>query len=732
MISAALMPVFAAAFVASGCYATGTLALRWTRAKVDSIERIPLAFLLGAAFLHLAIFALMSAHLTFRAAWWILIGGLIIAAIRQRAPRSERRAADWTLRIVFGAITIPFTILYFVNAWAPETSPDGASYHLAIVARYLREHGFVRITTSMYADLSQGVELLYAPAFAIGRHSAAALVHFAFLLALALAIYAYGKRIGEPWAGAAAAAIVYASPVAARDGTTAYIDVAGAAIAFASFYWLEIWDTQREARILAAAGFMAGYAFAAKYTLFVVVPVALIYVFRRERRFRPLLIVSSAAAVMIAPWLIKNWIFVRDPIAPFATTIFPTPYLHTLTVQEWAAWLRRYDVKNFWTLPREVTLIGGLTQGTIGPIFLLAPLGVLALRNRHTRWLLAMGAALLATYFGNLGTRFLLPCLPFFALALCLAFARSRIMLTALVLAQAVGSWYSVLPLYANQYTWRIYEFPYKAALRLTPSEQYLGERIGEYNFLRSMEAQTKPGDRILAFAGVAASYTSREIFGSYEGAENNTLTDIFDIARYDPARPSRLLTFHFPEQQTRRIRLMLANRATAPQQWNVHELRFYSRGSEIERSRDWRLTSRPNPWEIQMAFDNSPVTRWRSYQTGEPGMYIQVDFGKSQLVDEIRMWTSHDFEWPMRFEVQSFEAGAWRKAGDSFEETEIPGHPFLGRAATAEILARGVGYIVVPNSDPSAEDLADGYETWGLKPVLHQDGLTLYKILPP
>ena len=55
--------------------------------------------------------------------------------------------------------------------------------------------------------------MLFVPAFAIGRHSAAALVHFAFTVALALVILAYGRRIGKPWAGAAGALLTFASPV---------------------------------------------------------------------------------------------------------------------------------------------------------------------------------------------------------------------------------------------------------------------------------------------------------------------------------------------------------------------------------------------------------------------------------------------------------------------------------------------------------------------------------------
>lgn len=94
---------------------------------------------------------------------------------------------------------------YFTNAMTPERSPDGTAYHLGLVARYLREHGFRRITTNMYANLSQGVEMLHLFAFAFGRHSAAALVHFCFLATLPLAMLCYARRFAFPAAGVAEA-----------------------------------------------------------------------------------------------------------------------------------------------------------------------------------------------------------------------------------------------------------------------------------------------------------------------------------------------------------------------------------------------------------------------------------------------------------------------------------------------------------------------------------------------
>ena len=105
-------------------------------------------------------------------------------------------------------VALPFifyAVIYLSNSIAPENSPDGQAYHLGLVYRYFRQHGFERLTTNMYSNLSQGTEMLFLYAFSFGRNSAAATVHCCFLLALPLMLICYGKRIGRPIAGHAPA-----------------------------------------------------------------------------------------------------------------------------------------------------------------------------------------------------------------------------------------------------------------------------------------------------------------------------------------------------------------------------------------------------------------------------------------------------------------------------------------------------------------------------------------------
>lgn len=737
----ALAALFGAAFTVAACYAAGALLIaRVTRdvgTPLKRFEAIPLAFVTGAAALHLLIFATLALRIGYKGVWLVLLAALIWAGFR--VPLAGRgNPLPAALRIGFGAIFAAFTAIYFVNAWAPEISPDGSGYHLEFVAQFVRAHRFVRID-NMYAALSEGIETLYVPAFAFGRHSAAALVHFAFLVALAMAMFAYGRRIGKPWAGAAGALLVYLSPVAGRDGTAAYNDVAVAAIAFGVFYWLEIWDERRTARLLIPVGLLAGFGYAAKYTACVLVFYAVGFVAWRARKIRPALLVAGCAAVMIAPWMLKDWVQYRNPVAPFANEIFRNSFFHIYEVQDWSAWLRRYDMANLWTLPMDATVHGAKVQGLIGPIFLLAPLTLLALRFREGRRLLVPGVLFLAAYFTNIGARFLIPCMPFFALAMTLAIeswipslSGARAVLALLVAAHAFLSWPWNIKLYSNPYAWRIQGIPFTAALRIESQEAYLRAHLWGDDIVRMVESKVPRDGLVYSSESFATSYTSRRTVVGYESAFGNLLRDTLSMGFTGDFQPTKADIFHFAERKFRRIRVLQSAQGAYAQMWDVDELRFYDRGVEVARKPEWKVRAWPNPWDAQLAFDNSEATRWRTWETAGPGNFMEVDFGERTPIDEVEIETSNQSTWPLRLEI---EAGVgpegWQPVTGQFQ---VRMHGFRGsirRQATYEMHRRGVDYILMMDSTWGAADLRDDPESWGLEAVGRARFATLYKVLP-
>jgi Dolichyl-phosphate-mannose-protein mannosyltransferase len=734
----ALVALAGAAFTAAACYALGSAIAARLGARLRRGEKFPLSFVLGASVLHLAIFAVLALHIAYKPVLWLVLAACVGIAIRTgdwRLPAADDAAPGTQLprafRYLFGIIAVPFTVLYLFNAWAPEISPDGAGYHLGYVSRYLRARGFEPLAT-IYSTLSGGVDMLFVPAFAIGHHSAAALLHFTFLIALALMVLAYGKRIGKPVAGGAAALLVYASPVVGIDGTTAYIDVAVAAIVFSVFYWCQLWDENRDRRFLIVIGLLAGYCYAAKYTAFVMIVYAVGFVIWRARNWQPALKVVSCSLIMIAPWVIRNWIEAHNPVAPFANQWFPNPYLYVIVERNWAAHLRDYGLKTLWALPLEVTIRGLTTQGLLGPVFLGAPLALLALQNSQGRRLLLPCALLLATYFGNIGTRFLIPSLPFLSLALALVLETlAPAVLVAVILFHAVTSWPDVMRTYTETWVWSLHEIPFKAALRIVPEGTFLADHP-DYQWARMVETDVPPGKVVFSFTGVPDSYTTREVLNTYWDALNNDIGDTLAMGWNKPWQPDKVWIFSVPKQKYRRLRVVQTGTATIPlEQWSIHELRFFHDGVELPRRPDWRLQAWPDPWGVQRAFDNSEATRWRSWDTLRPGMWMAVDFGQDETVDQVRVELSGD-EWDARMSLETMDAaGHWIPLAAHVELRKAVYSGVLRRAATYEAHLHGVDYFLIKDDDFGAKDYAEYPESWGWTRLKHAFGASLYRVNP-
>ena len=82
-------------------------------------------------------------------------------------------------------------------------------------------------------------------------------------------------------------------------------------------------------------------------------------------------------------------------------------------------------IKHYWEIPLQLTLRGELVSGLFGPVFLLVPLSLLALRLKYGRRLLAAALVFAVPAYLNTDARFLIPCAPFLAMSLGLALAES-------------------------------------------------------------------------------------------------------------------------------------------------------------------------------------------------------------------------------------------------------------------------------------------------------------------
>ena len=507
-----VLPILAgAAFTAGVSIAAGLILLRRLRLSLDRTEELLFGFVSGSAIVSFLVFLLCVIH---QAKLGVFLGGgllLVAAAARTTSGGFASKTPFSRQKWLYLAVICPLLVVYLANSVAPEVSPDGSGYHLGNVVRYWQNHGFVWDYHSIYSYLSQGLEMLFLVAFSIGGMPAAATFHLSFLCCLALLIASYGRRFGFPQAGMFAAVLVFASPVVGLVGVSAYNDVAVATCIFAVIYAVQVHLEEYSPDLLILSGLIAGFCYAIKYPGAIVLPLAaLLLRGKGMTRFLP------AAALMALPWMLRNWYWVGNPFAPFLNRWFPNPFYST---EAEAAYLRGLrTVESF--RPLDFTIYGAQVPGFLGPVFLLSPFALLALRHEHGRRVLLAAVVLAIPVVFNPGPRFLISSLPFLALAIGIAMQNSPGVLPALATFHVFLGLPAVMPSYCASWAWRIREAPIRVAVGLQPEPPYLHRYLPDYWVKEALEKHVPKQERVFSLAGLPEAYVNRRIVVSYESAE--------------------------------------------------------------------------------------------------------------------------------------------------------------------------------------------------------------------
>ena len=180
--------LFGGGFTLLACYSLGRVFL-W-RIRAPQVMALPV----GAAILSLCVYSLLLLGLADRGAFLALgVAALLSLLWRDRRPtvQQAREPLDPVTRWLLIGVFTAYGVFYAVHALAPEIQPDALYYHLGLVSEYFRIGTFPE-RIDFYDILPQGMEMLYLFAFAFGRHSAAKLVHFAFLIATVPVMFCAG------------------------------------------------------------------------------------------------------------------------------------------------------------------------------------------------------------------------------------------------------------------------------------------------------------------------------------------------------------------------------------------------------------------------------------------------------------------------------------------------------------------------------------------------------------
>jgi hypothetical protein len=508
----------------------------------------------------------------------------------------------------------------------------------------------------------------------------------------------------------------FCTPVVGIDGTSAFND---AALVFFTLATIELLSEDCAMH----AGITAGFSYAIKMTGGLVPGLALVYLIAL-RRWRAAVLFSIAAGVMIAPWILRNAIEAGNPFAPVLNAWFPNPYFTISGEQALMAWFRQYDIASAWQIPVELTVYGRALHGMLGPVYLLAPVALLALRNKTGRVLLALAAVLTVPWQLNWGTRFLMPAIPFLTAAMVLPLP--RVIAMGVLGVHAVTSLPWAIDRYAPQ-AWHLSGFPVAAALRIESESDYMRRVSWEYNIASMVDAHTRAGDRVLDLYGMQPALAHRVILTDWQSSTGERLRAALQIAQ-NPT-PGVFVEYRsdVPPGLYAGVRV---RQAAAPSNWSVQEIELWNGSDRVPSGRKWSLSAWPNEWFAPSAFDVNWASSWATWQHAEPGMYVEADFNEPVTltsVNVVGLGEERDSR-PEVF-VERRDGGWFRVDARRSVHTGVNLH----RNATKLVTRSGIRYLLVPTgkdgNGPLGVSMSETPADWGVEKIANFQHIYLMRI---
>lgn len=229
--------------------------------------------------------------------------------------------------------TLSITVLAFCGCLTPEVRGDPIIYHITEAWLYVLAKGHIEIKSSALTYIPQNQQLIYALGLCLGSDSLAKLLHWLPGVLLLMGAASLGRRLGLPARYSIAAGFVLATcPVWFYLATTTYIDLAVGNYLFAALFLVLLSleniagsRTDRAAIYVGWGGVFTGAALGCKYTAGVVgyAPMALSLLWwslrtRHEWKLAGAMIArySALAFFVFLPWLVRNWWWTGNPVAP--------------------------------------------------------------------------------------------------------------------------------------------------------------------------------------------------------------------------------------------------------------------------------------------------------------------------------------------------------------------------------------------------------------------------------
>ena len=494
---------------------------------------------LGLGLLSLGTFALAALGLLKPWAASALLGALWIYGLPQVRPLgasladgARRAAARPWLCVLIGAPLL-------AALWAclvPPHQYDSLVYHLALPQEYLRAGRLHAPAGIVYAHFPQNGEMLFTLALALGSDLLAQMdVWLATVLTIGW-LLTFGRRV-TPAAVWAAVLVATHTAILLMSSTT-YVEPLVMLWTTAALLAFEASEEGRERGPLILSALFTGLALGTKYYAGLLAVLLVLRLAWRDR-LKSAVVFAAVAGALFAPWLIKNWIFVGNPVFPFLYKIFPATrigwtaelasgYFQVLTEYGHAHGV----VRDFLSLPvllfRNPLRFGGGMDvlGDVGwdlTLWLWAA-GLYAAWSRRERRGLAVLTALyfLGWFSTGVVLRFLTALAP--AMALVAAGGVKAWREKAGTVARAVGAAAAGLLIASHAVLFLVVHDQFGSAAALSAREgrtEFLSRRLEYYPCAAEAGAKLGPNDKILVVGEQRGYYVAPAHLSSTVHAPN-------------------------------------------------------------------------------------------------------------------------------------------------------------------------------------------------------------------
>jgi len=344
------------------------------------LQELVLALGLGWGLLMYLTFLLGTVGGLYTWAAWILIALVLLLCIREFPSLfGDLRAAfvpDTTegstpVTRIGLAVVLVMLVMLAIIALAPSITHDAMVYHLGVPRIYVDAHRIVAVPYNLFSNNVLNMEMLYALVLLVDGFIVANLIHFIMGVGVLVLLYSFTREHFGGVMAVLATLIFFFNPLMLNQMPIAYTDIGMTLYFMLAMICLWRWKTEGGERWFVLSCVFAGIFAGMKYTsiyglLSVAIMIAAAQLTSGEGRFARtvtrLAVFGGIVALLVSPYLIKNYLIAGNPVYPVMYDIFGGRWLMPRQVERMLAYVDSHGMGHDWrrmlALPWNITIFG--------------------------------------------------------------------------------------------------------------------------------------------------------------------------------------------------------------------------------------------------------------------------------------------------------------------------------------------------------------------------------------